>query len=103
MANQKQTHQSWTTAITFAEAGEWETARSYMPPTRRSRLAIWLEKTAMAVTFAEAGLPEEALRYTTATTATSPANTRNFLELCGLDQAHLTYGVISPMTLGVKI
>lgn len=103
MANRKQTHQSWTTAITFAEAGEWETARSFMPPSRRSRLAVWLEKTAMAVTFAEAGLPEEALRYTTSTAAMVPANTRNFLELCGLDQVHLTYGVVSPMTLGVKI
>jgi hypothetical protein len=103
MANRKETHQSWTTAITFAEAGEWETARSFMPPTRRSRLAAWLEKIAMAVTFAEAGLPEEALRYATPAMAATPANSRNFLELCGLDQAHLTYGVISPMTLGVKI
>lgn len=103
MANRKQTHQSWTTAITFAEAGEWETARSFMPPTRRSRLAVWLEKTAMAVTFAEAGLPEEALRYATSfATTTVPANTRNFLELCGLDQVHLTYGVVSSMRLGVK-
>ena len=103
MANRKQPHQSWTTAITFAEAGEWEIARSFMPPTRRSRLAIWLERTAMAVTFAEAGLPEEALCYSASATATVPVNTRNFLELCGLDQVHLTYGVVSPMTLGVKI
>lgn len=103
MANRQETHQSWTTAATFAEAGEWETARSFMPPTRRSRLAIWLEKTAMAITFAEAGLPAEALRYAAPTPAPMPAATRNFLELCGLDQAHLTYGVISPLTLGVKI
>lgn len=102
MANRKQSHQSWTTAITFAEAGEWETARSFMPPTRRSRLAIWLEKISMAVTFAEAGLPEEALRYASPATTTAPANTRNFLELCGLDQVHLTYVAISPVTLGVK-
>ncbi len=101
MASRKQSHQSWTTAITFAEAGEWDTARSFMPPTKRSRLAIWLEQATMAVTFAEAGLPEEALRYVTIPTST-PASSRNFLELCGLDQAHLTYGVISPMTLGVK-
>lgn len=101
MANRKQTHKSWTTAITFAEAGEWESARSFMPSVRRSRLAIWLERTAMAVTFAEAGLPEEALCYSASVTV--PGNTRNFFELCGLDQVHLTYGVVSPMTLGVKI
>lgn len=102
MADRNQRHQSWTTAITFAEAGEWETARSFMPPIRRSRLAIWLEKTAMAVTFAEAGLVEEALSYTNPATTTVPAATRNFLELCGLDQAHLTFGVVSPVRLGVK-
>jgi len=103
MTSRKQTHQSWTTAITFAEAGEWETALSYLPPSQRSRLAIWLERTTMAVTFAEGGMPEEAQRYITPAPTKAPAATRNFLELCGLNQAHLTYGVVSPMTLGVKI
>lgn len=102
MADRKQNHQSWTTAITFAEAGEWQTARSFMPPTRRSRLAAWLEKTAMAVAFAEADMAEEALRCVAPADATAPAAVRSFLELCGLDQAHLTYGVVSPLTLGVK-
>ena len=103
MSSRKQPHQSWTTAITFAESGEWETALSYLPPAQRSRLAIWLEKTAMAVSFAEAGMVEEALCYTDAVPLTTPAPRRNFLELCGLDQAHLTYGVVSPLTLRVKI
>jgi hypothetical protein len=103
MANRKQNHQSWTTAITFAEAGEWETALSFLPPSRRSRLAAWLEKAAMAVTFAEAGMAEEALRQIAPATPSVPRSARNFLELCGLDQAHLTYGIVSPMNLGVKI
>ena len=103
MTSRKQPHQSWTTAVTFAESGEWETALSYLPPSQRSRLAIWLERAAMAVTFAEAGMVEEALRYTDEDSLNTPATRRNFLELCGLDQAHLTYGVVSPLTLGVKI
>lgn len=103
MANQNQPHKSWTTAVTFAEAGEWETARAFMPATRRSRLAAWLERTAMAVTFAEAGLPEAALQYAAPAAPATPAAARNFLELCGLDRAHLTYAVVSPIQLGVKI
>ncbi|NTV14673.1 MAG: hypothetical protein HGA96_12205 [Desulfobulbaceae bacterium] len=102
MANQKQNHLSWTTAITFAEAGEWQTARSFMPVVRRSRLAAWLERATMAVTFAEAGMVDEALRHTTSPNANLPAATRNFLEICGLDQAHLTYGSVSPMAIGVR-
>ena len=103
MADRKQNHLSWTTAITFAEAGEWQTARSFMPPIRRSRLVVWLERACMAVTFAEAGMVDEALRYTTPPNSNLPASTRNFLELCGLDQAHLTYGSVSPMTIGVRV
>jgi len=99
MASQNPHHKSWTTAITFAEAGEWQTAQSYLPATRRSRILAWLERMGMAVAFAEAGLPAEAQRYAEPQTALSPSPGRNFLELCGLDQVHLTYMVMSPLTL----
>ena len=42
-------------AITFAEAGEWETARSMIPETSQSKLAKSAEQTFMAAAFAEAG------------------------------------------------
>ena len=47
---------SWMDAVTFAEAGEFETARQMMPasPKKENRLS-WLDRTFMAVTFAEAG------------------------------------------------
>jgi len=102
MTNRKQTQHSWTAAATFAEAGEWETARTFIPPTRRSRLLAWLERTSMVVTFAEAGMPEEAMRHTTQIPAHTPPSARNFLELCGLSDARLTFGVVSPVRLGVK-
>lgn len=54
--------EKWMNAVTFAEAGEWETARTMMPKPQKKERASELEKMFMAVTFAEAGIPEEALR-----------------------------------------
>jgi hypothetical protein len=50
------------TAVTFAEAGEFETARRYLPPPRRPGLAAWLERHLAAAALAEEGLHEAALR-----------------------------------------
>ena len=62
MKTTKTANQSWTTAITFAEAGEWETARSFMPVSRRNPLLAWFENICMAVSFAEEGMQDEAVR-----------------------------------------
>ncbi len=53
---------SWMTAVTFAEAGEWETARYYAPHPRKSRLLAWIERHLEAAAFAEEGLHDEAMR-----------------------------------------
>lgn len=50
------------TAVTFAEAGEWETARGYLAPPRGRGLAAWLERHLAAAALAEEGLHDEALR-----------------------------------------
>jgi hypothetical protein len=50
------------TAVTFAEAGEWETARWYAAPPGKARPWAWIERHLVAAAFAEEGLHEEALR-----------------------------------------
>lgn len=54
------------TAVTFAEAGEWETARGYLAPPRGRGLASWLERHLAAAALAEEGLHDEALRIAAA-------------------------------------
>jgi hypothetical protein len=50
-------------AATFAEAGEWDTAREMAPVTELSRDPTWLNRIFMAITFAESGLHDEAIRF----------------------------------------
>ncbi|MHB8791690.1 MAG: hypothetical protein ACYDBT_17645 [Desulfobulbaceae bacterium] len=102
MKTTKTKHQSWTTAITFAEAGEWETARSFMPITRRSPVLAWFQSMCMAVTFAENGMQDEAVRIITEKESRIPGLSVNFLELCGLGNVNCTYGVLSPVKLSVN-
>lgn len=101
MKKQTGQHANWMTAITFAEAGEWETARFYMPRTTTMTLRSWLEKTFMAIAFAEEGMTEEALRLT----GKKPPR-RNcgccetFLETIGLSEASMTFGLVPSTQLG---
>jgi len=55
MKKSASTFQRWMTAITFAEAGEWETARKMIPAGTASKEIGWFAKTFMAAAFAEAG------------------------------------------------
>lgn len=102
MKTTKTAHQSWTTAITFAEAGEWETARSYMPVSRRNKLLAWLENLCVAVTFAEEGMQDEAVRIMVAKERESIRRPVDFMELCGMGKVNCTYGLLSPGRLGVN-
>lgn len=52
---------SWMTAIAFAEEGEFETAREYLPRPGPRRLAAWIERHLVAAALAEEGLHEEAV------------------------------------------
>lgn len=87
-------HRSWMTAITFAEAGEWETAREMMPLPRQEKKIGWLQRMFMAITFAEAGMHEEALRLTDEgqPIVQEPGN---FLDAVGLRGVRVTYGVLA--------
>ncbi len=60
--NRAEDEKDFMTAVTFAEAGELETARRYAPPRRKGRLQAWIERHLVAAAFAEEGLHAEALR-----------------------------------------
>lgn len=89
---QNNPHAKWTTAITFAEAGEWETAQFYMPRIKTTLRAL-LEKTFMAVAFAEEGLADEALRLT-GTPRRKCGCCETFLATIGLSEASMTFGLV---------
>jgi hypothetical protein len=72
MKTTKTNNRSWTTAITFAEAGEWETARTFMPVSRRNPVVARFENLCMAATFAEHGMQDEAVRIMAAKETEKP-------------------------------
>lgn len=80
-------------AITFAEAGEHETARQIMGSTKSIRTLSWFEKMSAAVALAEGGLHEDAMKMAggsfDATTQLS-----DFLKNVGLVEAHVRYAVV---------
>lgn len=86
-------YRGWMMAVTFAEAGEWETARAMIPDARPNKVLGYLEKVFMAVAFAEEGMPEEAHRI-----MDSRARLRgmgDFLDAIGLRDVPVTYAVLS--------
>ena len=94
-------HAKWTTAITFAEAGEWETAQLYMPRIKTT-LRAWLEKMSMAVAFAEEGMADEALCLTGKTSRRPCGCCETFLETIGLCEASLTFGLVPSTQLACR-
>ena len=92
MKNTTINERSWMCAVTFAEAGEWETARSMTPLPTKSRWANYFEQVFMAVAFAEEGMPEEALRLVAKKQPSK--RIKNFVNSIGLRDARMTYGVM---------
>ena len=86
--------QKWMTAITFAEAGEWETAKKMMPVTIRSRAINRFEKIFMAAAFAEEGLHAEAITLAERSSLQAPSGD-DFLRSLGLGGIRMTYGVFA--------
>lgn len=86
--------QSMMTAITFAEAGEWETAQAFLPRCEM-KLCVWLEKFAMATAFAEEGLHEEAMRIGVITKRPSCGCCEIFLDTLGLSEAPMKFGLVA--------
>lgn len=93
-----ETKRSWMTAITFAEAGEWETARQMMPVSPRKNKLDWLQNMWLAVTFAEAGLHDDALEFIE-TRRQKNHGIRDFLQAVGLHEVPVTYGVLTVETV----
>lgn len=92
MKHETDNNRSWMSAVTFAEAGEWETARSMIPLPTKSRWAEIFEQTFMAAAFAEEGMHEEAQRLIAP--EQQGKRIRKFLESTGLRHARMTYGVL---------
>ena len=88
------TFQKWMTAITFAEAGEWETAKNMAPISIRSRAINKFQKIFMAAAFAEEGLHAEAIRLAEYPSLQAP-NADDFLKSLGLGGVRMTYGVFA--------
>jgi len=86
--------QKWMMAITFAEAGEWETAKNMMPIGIRSRAINQFQKIFMAAAFAEEGLHAEALSLAAGPNLPAPSGD-DFLQSLGLGGIRMTYGVFA--------
>ncbi|MFH1021470.1 MAG: hypothetical protein V1782_12815 [Pseudomonadota bacterium] len=86
--------QKWMTAITFAEAGEWETAKKMMPVGIRSRAINQFQKIFMAAAFAEEGLHAEAVSLAEYPNLQAPSGD-DFLHSLGLGGIRMTYGVFA--------
>jgi hypothetical protein len=85
---------NWMNAITFAEAGEWETARQMMPAQRNIKKEMsGFCRIFAAVAFAEEGLPKEALRLLERPQLNTDSS--EFMKIIGLKGSRLTYGVLT--------
>ncbi|MDW7771790.1 MAG: hypothetical protein SCH71_02775 [Desulfobulbaceae bacterium] len=83
----------WMVAAAFAEAGEWDTARSMMPERKSNTEISWLSRIFSAVAFAEEGLADEAIRLTGGKRQ-QPTYVFGELEGLGLPMIHLRYGTV---------
>jgi len=82
-------------AATFAEAGEWNTAREMIPDAELSRQPLWISKIFMAVTFAESGLHDEAVGFLNPAAAKKRGFNSEIIENLGLKGVRLMYGTVS--------
>lgn len=82
-------------AATFAEAGEWNTAKEMTPDIELSREPTWLDKVFMSVTFAESGLQEDALRLLRPKTSGNRGFNSSIAEDLGLQGVRLLYGTVT--------
>lgn len=92
MKIERENERSWMVAVTFAEAGEWETARSLTPLPAKGRWSQFWEQTFMAAAFAEEGMPEEAMRLVGA--KEQPKRIITFLDSIGLRDVKMAYGIL---------
>lgn len=85
--------QQMMNAITFAEAGEWETARRMLPPSGAGvGVRAEVERTFAAVAFAEAGMLDEAERF--AGGGAGGSSTRRLLASLGLENVRVRLAIM---------
>jgi len=82
-------------AATFAEAGEWNTARQMAPAAEPIRETNWLNNIFTAVTFAESGLHDEALSYLEQRRKARTDFTPPVINELGLKGVRVMYGTIT--------
>lgn len=93
MTNFLKTFQNNMVAATFAEAGEWDTAREMIPDVKPNRELTWMNKIFMAVTFAESGLHTEALQLMEQDSRRNEFSSNAF-EGLGLEGVRLVFGTV---------
>lgn len=81
-------------AVTFAEAGEWDTARGMLPESKPRTALNWLESHFAAVAFAESGLQNEAVKLTSGREFSRPQGQDIYSSL-GLKGVHLSFGYVT--------
>jgi hypothetical protein len=86
-------------AVTFAEAGELETARRYAPPPGKGRVAAWIERHLLAAAFAEEGMHDEALRLSGAKPPRPPPGEDALEALLRARGVRMFSAVLSPAAL----
>jgi hypothetical protein len=82
-------------AATFAEAGEWDTAREMTPDIELSREPNWLNRLFIAITYAESGLQDEAVRFMEPVRVKSRSYSSAITKDLGLKGVQLMYGTVS--------
>jgi len=86
--------QKLSMAVTYAEAGEWDTAREMLAASKPRTSLTWLESHFAAVAFAESGLHEEADRITSGREYSRPLG-HDFYESLGMRGVHLSFGYVT--------
>lgn len=94
MKSKQAGHKNWMNAITFAEAGEWATAREMMPDGMVNKKISWFSSIFMAVAFAENDMRDDALSCLKATPVASHQYD-DFMKTVGLAGIRMTYGVLA--------
>lgn len=94
MKNFLSTFQKNMMAVTFAEAGEWDTANEMSPAIKLSREPSLLNRIFMAVTFAESGIHDEAIRLMGPKANRNRGFNSSIAKDLGLHGIRLTYGTV---------
>lgn len=81
-------------AATYAEAGEWDTAREMLPEIKLSRELSWLNRVFMAAAFAESGLHKEAVELMEPARSSGNDFNAAMCESLGLKGVQVIYGTV---------